>query len=121
MSAVEAAPAQLPEPAVPAPATGPVAALPPLAAVAKPPPAATTDAPEEESDPKAPWVLRLGNYLTRAKSSTPSVPAVLRLGTYLHDKQPGPWSILANEKPHDPLVSSAPPQDPSPIPEGLRE
>ena len=50
-----------------------------------------------------------------------SVPAVLRLGTYLHDKQPGPWSILANEKPHDPLVSSAPPQDPSPIPEGLRE
>ena len=91
-------------------AAEPVAVPPPPAAVAKPPPAAAADAPEEESDPSSPWVLRLGNYLTGKgrDPSKPAVPVVLRLGNYLHDKQPGPWSILANEKPHDPLVSCAP-------------
>ena len=84
--------------APPAPVTEPVAVPPPPAAVAE---------PEEESDPNSPWVLRLGNYLTGKgrDPSKPAVPVVLRLGNYLHDKQPGPWSILANEKPHDPLVS----------------
>ena len=91
-------------------AAEPVAVPPPPAAVAKPPPAVAADAPEEESDPNSPWVLRLGNYLTGKgrDPSKPAVPVVLRLGNYLHDKQPGPWSILANEKPHDPLVSCAP-------------
>jgi len=32
-------------------------------------------------------------------------PWAVRLGTYLSEKKPGPWSLVANEKPHDPLVS----------------
>ena len=56
-----------------------------------------------------PWVLRLGNYLTKGKKEQQqeednSTPWAVKLGTYLKDRQPGPWSIIANEKPHDPLV-----------------
>ena len=29
---------------------------------------------------------------------------VVRLGSYLRERQPGPWSIIANEKPQDPLA-----------------
>ena len=85
----------------------PVAAAPPPAA----PPTAPTPEATAESAGSDPWVLRLGNYLLNkkdpdAKSSGPT-PWAVQLGTYLEEKRPGPWSILANEKPHDPMVSAA--------------
>lgn len=32
------------------------------------------------------------------------LPWAVRLGSYLKEKKPGPWSLLANEKPDDPLA-----------------
>lgn len=60
-------------------------------------------APDSAKDP---WVLRLGTYLRgekKEKEESPD-PWALRLGNYLREKKPGPWSILANEKPDDPMV-----------------
>ena len=99
----------------PTPTAEPVAAPAPAPAPPAPPePPAPPPAPPElpEEDPNAPWVLRLGNYLTGSTKPLPKSddPLVLRIGNYLHEKQPGPWSILANEKPHDPMVRSAPEQ-----------
>lgn len=59
------------------------------------------------SDGSDPWVLRLGNFLLKNKDNTSETecqPWAVRLGTYLEEKRPGPWSVLANEKPHDPMV-----------------
>jgi hypothetical protein len=63
--------------------------------------------PESSKDDAGqPWVLRLGNYLTQPKSASTEneVPWTVRLGTYLNEQKPGPWSLIANEKPQDPLV-----------------
>ena len=51
-----------------------------------------------------PWVLRLGNYLKGYKSAEPQEPWSVRLGNYLNEQKPGPWSLVANERPQDPLV-----------------
>lgn len=52
-----------------------------------------------------PWVLRLGNYLSKKPGDdTKAEGWAVSLGTYLKDQQPGPWSIIANEKPQDPLA-----------------
>ena len=57
-----------------------------------------------------PWALKLGEYLQRrskgevTEPDADAVPWAVQLGTYLREKQPGPWSLLANEKPQDPLV-----------------
>ena len=78
-----------------------------------PPPTSSSQASAAPAGKSAkgsqPWVLRLGNYLGGA----PSEPSdgddddrgwAVRLGSYLSENQPGPWSIIANEKPQDPLV-----------------
>ena len=88
--------------------------------------------PAQEDDSR-PWALRLGEqaspplpltrpphlcftqewpctgeYLQRraaGESESKEVePWAVRLGTYLSKKKPGPWSLIANEKPQDPLV-----------------
>jgi len=55
-----------------------------------------------------PWVLRLGNYLKGQKKEAAApleeTPWAVKLGSYLNDRKPGPWSIIANEKPQDPLA-----------------
>ena len=52
-----------------------------------------------------PWVLRLGNWLTKSAEETKSdTPWAVALGSYLNEKKPGPWSLIANEKPQDPLA-----------------
>ena len=57
------------------------------------------------ADEPKPWVLRLGNWLSRTSEETQDeTPWAVRLGSYLNEKQPGPWSLVANEKPHDPLI-----------------
>jgi hypothetical protein len=99
-----------------------------------PPPAAPDDASEPvQDDDSKPWALRLGKcsdllssclacghlnksriageYLQRRATGEPdesaeSQPWALRLGTYLSEKKPGPWSLIANDKPQDPLVSA---------------
>jgi len=87
-----AAPEAPPEPAAPPPAPAP----------------APASAPTEEDTEDQPWVLQLGNYLSgKSSAESSSDPLVLRVGTYLAKKKPGPWSILANEKPDDPMVSAA--------------
>ena len=84
-------------------------AAPPEPVAASPPPAPSpASAPAEEDTEDQPWVLRLGNYLSgKSSAESSSDPLVLRVGTYLAKKKPGPWSILANEKPDDPMVSAA--------------
>ena len=53
----------------------------------------------------SPWVLRLGNYLSgQATPSDDERPWAVRLGSYLNERKPGPWSLIANEKPQDPLA-----------------
>src|SRR6056297_2388430 len=53
-----------------------------------------------------------GEYLQRRATGEPdaeseeSQPWALRLGTYLSEKKPGPWSLVANDRPQDPLVSA---------------
>ena len=75
------------------------------------PPAVTPDLPaacEEAGGSSDPWVLRLGNYLGSQRSENSKSDDqdgwALRLGNYLKERQPGPWSIIANEKPQDPLA-----------------
>ena len=51
-----------------------------------------------------PWVLKLGNYLSRPKDDPNAEGWAVSLGKYLNERQPGPWSIIANEKPQDPLA-----------------
>ena len=87
-------------------AAEPTTVVEPVAAAAVEPPSTTARTPPPDEDPDAPWVLRLGNYLSGKSTSAESDPLVLRLGNYLHKKKPGPWSILANEKPDDPMVSA---------------
>jgi len=66
------------------------------------PSAENIDGLEEGGEP---WVLRLGNWLSTPKGATmEGKPWAVRLGSYLNEKQPGPWSLIANEKPQDPLV-----------------
>lgn len=69
---------------------------------------AVVNTPDEEE--AEPWVLRLGNYLKGQKKEAAAPPEetpwAVKLGSYLNDRQPGPWSIIANEKPQDPLVRS---------------
>ena len=65
---------------------------------------APASAPPAESEP---WVLRLGNYLSKTKTEEEKAaekPWAVRLGTYLEERRPAPWSIIANEKPKDPLA-----------------
>ena len=63
-----------------------------------------------DSQEGKPWALKLGEYLQRrskgevTEPDADAVPWAVQLGTYLREKQPGPWSLLANEKPQDPLV-----------------
>jgi len=67
---------------------------------------AVVNTPDEEE--AEPWVLRLGNYLKGQKKEAAAPPEetpwAVKLGSYLNDRQPGPWSIIANEKPQDPLA-----------------
>ena len=61
----------------------------------------------DRGDGSSPWVLRLGNYLTGQTAAPPSdddKPWAVRLGSYLNERRPGPWSLIANEKPQDPLA-----------------
>ena len=52
-----------------------------------------------------PWVLRLGNFLTKKKDAPKDeTPWAVKLGTYLEERRPAPWTIIANEKPKDPLA-----------------
>ena len=66
------------------------------------------DGASPDDSSSEPWVLRLGNYLTRPAGEKPddasSTPWTVKLGNYLNERQPGPWSIIANEKPQDPLA-----------------
>ena len=61
-------------------------------------------------DPDAPWTMRLGHYLqygetdeARAEREAGGGWAV-KLGNYLQANKPGPWSLVANKKPDDPLA-----------------
>lgn len=52
-------------------------------------------------------MLRLGNYLSGKEDTSATDDDrgwAVRLGSYLSERQPGPWSLIANEKPQDPLV-----------------
>lgn len=73
-----------------------------------PPPVASAAPPVEADDAGQPWVLRLGNYLSGESAPAPAGVSdkgwAVRLGTFLKDRQPGPWSLIANEKPQDPLA-----------------
>ena len=100
------------EPAEPVAVATPAAA--PIVQPAAQPPELepTCDAAQPaQKENGSPWVLRLGNYLLNKKDpaadASEETPWAVRLGTYLEEKRPGPWSILANEKPHDPLVRPA--------------
>uniref|UniRef100_A0A7S3U8I2 Uncharacterized protein n=1 Tax=Strombidinopsis acuminata TaxID=141414 RepID=A0A7S3U8I2_9SPIT len=80
-------------------------------APAQQPPAPTAPPPSQkpaQEDDSRPWALRLGEYLQRraaGESESKEVePWAVRLGTYLSKKKPGPWSLIANEKPQDPLA-----------------
>ena len=98
----------------PALAAEPAVAAPPAAAPVEPTveltpePTRPAAQPSEGAAGSDPWVLRLGNYLLNKKEpaadASEETPWAVRLGTYLEEKRPGPWSILANEKPHDPMV-----------------
>ena len=75
------------------------------AAGASPPnEAGAAEAPEAATRSGArPLVLALGEYLN-GSSEGEKTPWVLRLGEYLREKQPAPWNLAGNERPHDPLV-----------------
>lgn len=78
------------------------------AAGASPPnEAGAAEAPANPEEPtrsgKRPLVLALGEYLN-GSSEGDKTPWVLRLGEYLREKQPAPWNLAGNERPHDPLV-----------------
>ena len=60
------------------------------------------ETPDVEGEP---WVLRLGNFLTKKKDEPKDeTPWAVKLGTYLEERRPAPWTIIANEKPKDPLA-----------------
>ena len=70
--------------------------------------AAPDVAPASEAEGGSPWVLRLGNYLQKRVNGEleagDGTPWAVRLGTYLQENKPGPWSLVANERPQDPLA-----------------
>lgn len=74
---------------------------------APPAPAPAPRGGEDRSAGGGPWVLRLGNYLSGKEDNSATDDDrgwAVRLGSYLSERQPGPWSLIANEKPQDPLV-----------------
>lgn len=50
----------------------------------------------------------MGNYLSSPRRSSSSgedsTPWAVQLGSYLNERKPGPWSLIANERPQDPLA-----------------
>lgn len=69
------------------------------------------EAEQPQGGDAKPWVLRLGDYLngsSGSKQESEPTPWAVRLGSYLNERQPGPWSLIANEKPQDPLVRRSP-------------
>lgn len=74
---------------------------------APPAPAPAPRGGEDRTAGGGPWVLRLGNYLSGKEDTSATDDDrgwAVRLGSYLSERQPGPWSLIANEKPQDPLV-----------------
>ena len=66
--------------------------------------ASAGEEPAAASGGSEPWVLRLGNSLSKPRAAEDDKGWAVKLGTYLSERQPGPWSLIANEKPQDPLV-----------------